>query len=184
MTDIKFTQKFIGLFQRYTLVPRCKKIKNKMCWNVLCPIVPSAFCPNCRSWYNCSSELLSSGWIWSGRHAGRRNYERCKMILLHDWPCCSFCIFSSNLCNLQSLIAVKIPHLGGFVTRGSEDLTPILVKREARRKRFRGRESTGLKPLCGTRLTSLQHASSTGPVCICWALGTVCPLSWTSQHRT
>lgn len=32
--------------------------------------------------------------------------------------------------------------------------------------------------------TSLQHASNTGPVCICWALGTVCPLSCTSQQRT
>lgn len=35
-----------------------------------------------------------------------------------------------------------------------------------------------------SRLTSLQHASNTGPVCICWALGTVCPLSCTSQQRT
>ena len=34
------------------------------------------------------------------------------------------------------------------------------------------------------KLTSLQQTSSTGPVCICWAFGIVCPLSWTSQHRT
>jgi len=38
--------------------------------------------------------------------------------------------------------------------------------------------------MCVHDLTSLQHTSRTGPVCICWALGTVWPLSWTSQHRT
>lgn len=32
--------------------------------------------------------------------------------------------------------------------------------------------------------SSLQQTSSTGPVCICWAFGMVCPLSCTSQQRT
>lgn len=37
---------------------------------------------------------------------------------------------SSNLCNLDCLIAVQIPHLGGLVTGGSENFSSILVEKE------------------------------------------------------
>lgn len=92
----------------------------------------------------------------------------------------------SNLCNLHGLVAVEIPHFGCFVTGRGENFAPVLLE-EAHNKWFEILAYDGLLTLgiiLLSRLTSLQHASNTGPVCICWALGTVCPLSCTSQQRT
>lgn len=147
-------------------------------------VVPSVFCPSCQSWYSCSLGLLSSGLLWLDRHAVKKNGEGCKITALHSSDHRFDLGSSSYLCDLHCLIAVKIPHLGCFVTGSSEDFTPILVKEQHIINYSVAQQITGLKWLCIKRPTSLQHASSTGPVCICWALGTVCPLSCTSQHRT
>lgn len=92
----------------------------------------------------------------------------------------------SDLCNLHGLVAVQIPHLGCFVTGRCENFAPVLLG-EAHNKWFNILACDGLLTLGFMQIrgrTSLQHASNTGPVCICWALGTVCPLSCTSQQRT
>lgn len=93
---------------------------------------------------------------------------------------------SSNLCNLHGLVAVEIPHLGCFVTGCGEDFAPVLL--ETAQKKWLNIFADDALLLQGFSLlsgrTSLQHVSNTGPVCICWALGTVWPLSCTSQQRT
>lgn len=98
---------------------------------VVVVVVPSVFCPSYQSWYSCSLGLLSSGLLWLDRHAVKKNGEGCKITVRHSSDHRFDLGSSSYLCNLHRLIAVKIPHLGCFVTGSSEDFTPILVKKNS-----------------------------------------------------